>query len=107
MLTAAQQHRREDNAARARWLKAALKVTEDVRRRAWRREPWQQGAPPDARGSVGWCRWNVQRDEDFGHVRHFAIGGGPLQMVEWNDGRTLWDELHVLRFVFGDRGVDA
>ena len=30
-----------------------------------------------------------------------SIGGGPLQMVEWDDGRTLWDELRVLQFVFG------
>jgi hypothetical protein len=52
---------------------------------------------------VTWYRWNIQDDrEAFGFMRGHSIGGGPLQMVEWKDGRTLWDELRVLQFVFGE-----
>jgi len=102
MLTAFQQHRRAYHAERARRLKIARALTECVRQRERRRAPWQQWAPPDVHGSVGYQRWSVH--DDFGTVCDFSIGGGPLRMVRWSDGRTLWDELRVLQFVFGEEG---
>lgn len=33
-------------------------------------------------------------------MQGFPLGCTPLAMVHWEDGRTLWDELAVLRCVF-------
>lgn len=50
--------------------------------------------------------WNIQDDrEAFGHLRPSPF---PHLVIRFDDGRTWWDELRVLEFVFcEDRSKDA
>ena len=107
MLTDSQLERRRQNAIFRKHWDFVHKVNDNLRRREKYREPYERECPDDppesARG-IYRRQWNTQRNDRkaFGHRSPFGVG--PLQTVTWDDGRTLWDELHVLKFVFG---VDA
>lgn len=83
--------RRRQSTIHARW-------NDQIRERE--RIDWRIDRYPDD----CFCKpWNLQDDdaEAFGFMRGYSIGGvTPIRMVKWDDGRTIWDEIHVLAFAF-------
>jgi hypothetical protein len=88
---------------RQRQLRFALKLNERVRARESSSGGYYETDLAPRLPPTSWYgSWNMQYNDAaaFGHLQGFPLGNTPLPMTTWSDGRTMWDEVRVLQFIF-------